>query len=90
MSESLFAPYDPQQLYRGALWPSGGTEIAYRTKEIEIAMREDSVPKIKEAIALGWINRESRCFDGSSIVHYAILRGYPKVAKYLRAEGWPE
>jgi hypothetical protein len=90
MPESLFPPYDPQTLYRGALYPSGGTELAYRTQLVEQAIRADDANQIKEAIALGWLTKETRCFDNTHVVDYCDGRKATRCADYLRAEGWPE
>lgn len=89
MSESLFPEYDPTRKYQGAFYPSGTTELAYRTTMIEGAMREDSVAKIAEAIERGWISAATRCFDGSTPIQYAQGRGFQRIAEYLIGLGWP-
>lgn len=89
MNNSLFPEYNEGQKYQGAFWPQGSTELAYRTIMIEGAMRDDSVPKITEAIERGWINADTRCFDGTTPIQYARSRGYPRIAAYLAGLGWP-
>ena len=87
---SLFPEYNPQQMYQGAFWPQGGDERSYRAMMVEVAIRQDSVPKIKEAIASGWLNKDSRCFDGATVRHYCTgQRKAVKIAEYLEKQGWP-
>lgn len=80
---------------RGRGYQMGGgamdcTGQGYRSTMIEMAIREDSVEKIQDAIKRGWLNAECKCFDGSFVVDYCERqRGAAKVGAYLRSLNWP-
>ena len=89
MAESLFEPFDSNRHY-GGYWPSGMTEYAYRAVNVDRAIRTDDLPRLKEAVANGWIVKSSRCFDESTVIDYCDHRRAAKCAAWLRDEGWPE
>ncbi len=87
---SLFPAYDPNGSYRGAFYPAGGTELAYRTVHVNNAINGDHWEQLKETIALGWLAPECRAFDNSYIIDYCLAKGARACALELRALGWPE
>lgn len=87
---SLFKPYNPADIYRGAYWPAGGTEIAYRTMLVNNAIDRDKADELIETIARGWLTPECRTFDNGHIIDHCLRKGAVACALELRNLGWPE
>jgi len=62
----------------------------YKSLMIDRALVADDMAQIEEAVAEGWIDADTRCFNNGTVVDRANERGAKKCAARLRELGWSQ
>lgn len=91
MTESLFDAFDDTFAYHIGFGAAHlDTQGRYKCWMIERAISGDNVPMLDEAIAKGWIDADTRCFNNGTVLDRCNERNAKGCAARLRELGWTQ